>query len=471
MLKKITIAALFLLTSVTVNGQYSLEDFISTAQKKNFTAEYNRGELEIATLVYKQYKLSANPMLMLSGNVPVFNKDNYGITQPDGTIKFLRRQQNYSNIGFAIAQPLPFTGGTLSLNSELYRFDDFETKTKQYNSTPVFLQWQQPLFAYNRYKWDKLIEPLKWHEAKQTYALQQNQLANEICTAFFDVIDAQTDQQLADVNLSYSSVNLSHEKRKLQLGTSTEDKVMQLEIQLLNNEREKENAKLAVQTAIARLKLIINSTDTSTYELRIPENLPKLTIDKEPLLGEAKKQLPQYIGFQRKLIEAKSNTAQVIAQNNQVNLTASYGLTNSAATLSSIYQNPNDQQRFSIGFTVPLITWGKNKNSINTAKLKEEQIELANKIEEAKMIAEIASIINEIPLLQKNIITSKMIDTLTQKRFAIANRMFETGKVSLLELQAAQTEKDNARRNYIRALRKFWENLYLLRVKTNAKIF
>jgi outer membrane protein TolC len=49
--------------------------------------------------------------------------------------------------------------------------------------------------------------------------------------------------------------------------------------------------------------------------------------------------------------------------------------------------------------------------------------------------------------------------------------MFETGKVSLLELQAAQTEKDNARRNYIRALRKFWENLYLLRVKTNAKIF
>lgn len=458
-------------TSLTVWGQHSLEDFISLANQKSFKAAYNKRELEIATLAYRQYKLSANPVISLGGNAPVYNKDNYGITQPDGTIKFLRRSQNYSNAVFGISQPLPFTGGSIALNTELYRFDDLVAKTKQYNGTPVFLQWQQPLFAYNRFKWDKQIEPLKWREAKQTFTLQQNQLANEICTAFFDVIDAQTDQQLAEVNLSYSSVNLTQEKRKLQLGTSTEDKVMQLEIQLLNNQREKENAKLALQNAFARLKLLINSTDTSTYELSIPENLPQLSIHKEALLEETKKQLPEYIKFQRKLLEAKSNTAQVKAQNNQVNLTASYGLTNSASTLSSIYQNPNDQQRFSIGFTVPLITWGKNKNSINTAKLQEEQVALANKSEESKMIAEIVSIINEIPLLQKNIITSKKIDTLTQKRFAIANRLFETGKISLLELQAAQTEKDNARRNYIRALRKFWENLYLLRLKTNTRVF
>lgn len=471
MLRKTTIAAVSTVSFLTSWGQHSLEECISLAYQHSFKAAYNKKELDIATLAYRQYRLSANPVISLGGNAPVYNKDNYGITQPDGTIKFLRRSQNYSNIVFGISQPLPFTGGTIALNTELYRFDDFVAKTKQYNGTPVFLQWQQPLFAYNRFKWDKLIEPLKWQEAKQTFTLQQNQLAYEICKAFFDVIDAQTDQQLADVNLSYSSVNLTQEKRKLQLGTSTEDKVMQLEIQLLNNDREKENATLTVQTAFARMKLIINSTDTSTYELQLPENLPQLSIHKEALLEEAKKQLPEYIGFQRKLLEARSKTAQVKAQNNQVNITASYGLTNSAATLSSVYQNPNDQQRFSIGFTVPLITWGKNKNSINTARLLEKQAELNNKSEEATIIAEIARIINEIPLLQKNILISKKIDTLTRKRFVIANRLFETGKISLLELQAAQTEKDNARRNYTRALRKFWENLYLLRLKTNTKVF
>ena len=82
------------------------------------------------------------------------------------------------------------------------------------------------------------------------------------------------------------------------------------------------------------------------------------------------------------------------------------------------------------------------------------------------MLEEIASLINELPVLKNNIGQSLALDTLSQKRFLITTRLYQSGKASLLELQAAQTEKDNAKRNYIAALRKFWESYYLLKART-----
>lgn len=68
--------------------------------------------------------------------------------------------------------------------------------------------------------------------------------------------------------------------------------------------------------------------------------------------------------------------------------------------------------------------------------------------------------------MQRNVQQSLLLDTLSQKRFAITNRLFQSGKANLLELQAAQTEKDNSKRNYITTVRKFWESYYLFRAKT-----
>jgi outer membrane protein TolC len=244
---------------------------------------------------------------------------------------------------------------------------------------------------------------------------------------------------------------------------------LQLEIQELNTLREAAAAQLRIDKARLYLQLVVNSPDISRLEIQLPDNLPILNLDKQQLLTDAKKQLPLYINFQKEILEAKSNTARVKAQNNQVNLTASYGLTNTANNIPAIYQNPNDQQRFSIGFAIPLITWGKNKNSIAAARLQEKQAELINKAEEARWLSEITSLINELPALQRNVTAARRIDTLTQKKYSITNRLFQSGKASLLELQAAQSEKDIARRNYIQALRQFWESWYLLKVKTNSE--
>ena len=465
MLKKPLIVFYLLLLHTALTAQITLEQTIELAKRNSYAAQLSGNENKLAALNYTAFKLAGKPSLFFYGNAPVYNKDNYAVTQPDGSIKFLPRSQNYSNVGIGFSQPINFTGGTLAINTDLYRFDNFVTKTKQYNGTPFFLRLTQPLFKYNAYTWDKLIVPLKLQEAALTQKADILQIEYDVCKLYFDIAEAQSNEQLAISNLQNSNANLTIEKRRAQLGVSTEDKVLQLEMQQINSQQQQRAAQLTIQQAFLALHTFINSADTANRQLEIPEQLPAISIDKEKIIAVAKKNLPQYLSFQRKKLEAQSKTDEAQKQGRQIDLVASYGLNNAATNLSAIYRNPQDQQRFSIGFAIPVADWGKRKNNMAVAKLQEEQVEINNKQEEAKLISEIINLVNELPVLKSNATQSLLLDTLSQKRFSITNRLFQSGKVSLLELQAAQAEKDNARRNYIAALRRFWESYYLLKVK------
>lgn len=469
MLKYLLIAFFFLL-QLSLQAQNTLEGFINIAVNKSYTIQLADKNLQLAKLAYNSYKTSLKPTLSFNGNVPVFNKDNYAVTQPDGSILFRNRSQNYSNIGFVFSQPVAATGGTVSVNTDLYRFDDFVAKTKQYNGTPVFLRLSQPLFRYNAFKWNRRIEPLKLQEASLQQKALLHQSAYEICLLYFDIVTAQLNEQLAATNFQNSTTNLAIEKRRVQLGVSTEDKVLQLEMQQINSLQNQVAAQLNIRQSFLALQTYINNTDTSITLLQLPEKLPVLEIDKEKVINAAKNHLPQYLSYQRKKLEAESKMAEAKLQGKQIDIIASYGLNNAAANLADIYRNPQDQQRFSIGFNIPIADWGRRKNSLATAKLLQEQIEISYRQEEAELVREITNLFFELPVLQVNIQQALTLDTISQRRLAIANRLFQSGKVSLLELQSAQTEKDNAKRNYLAAIRKLWESYYLLKLKTGIEL-
>jgi outer membrane protein TolC len=447
------------------HGQHNLQGYIVQATQSSLPAQQSQTAFQLAQAHFKTFQLTNKPSLSAYGNIPSYNKDNYAVTQPDGNIRFLPRSQNYSNAGIGFTQPIGLTGGSLSVNTDLYRFDNFTAHTKQYNGTPVFVRLSQPLFQYNAYKWDKQTAPLRLQEAEQTYKAAQLQTEYEVCRLFFTVLAAQEDEKLATANLENSNTNLAIERRRVQLGVSTEDKVLGLEVQQINSQQQQTTALLNIRKAFLELYNYINSTDTGIKKLQLPEVLPEPVPDKKTIIGHAKKNLPQYIAFQRKRKETEAKLSQAKMQGRQIDLSASYGLNNVAADIPAIYKNPQDQQRFSIGFTIPIAEWGKRKNSLSVAKLQQEQMEISIKQEEAKLLLDIAVLVDELPVLRNNISQSLALDTLSQKRFVITNRLFQSGKASLLELQAAQSEKDNARRNYIVSLQRFWEGWYLLRAK------
>lgn len=98
-----------------------------------------------------------------------------------------------------------------------------------------------------------------------------------------------------------------------------------------------------------------------------------------------------------------------------------------------------------------------------TARALEKLTEVNNEFEEATIYQEITSLIRNIELLTSNISLGITTDSVAQRRYVIANNLYQLGKLSVTDLNLAQAEKDNARRTYIYALRAYWDAYYALR--------
>ena len=312
-------------------------------------------------------------------------------------------------------------------------------------------------------KWRKKIEPLKLEESRKEYVQEIENIAQQTARLYFDVLDAQSNMEIAGVNLQNTNVNYEIEKKRVNLGTTTEDKLLQLELQTLRSKQDLEKAKYDYEIAQLNLKTLIGSKTDSALYLTVPAKNPVLIVNLVDAFAYAKKNRSEFISFERKKQEAIRDVAQAKAAKQQVNLVASYGLNNAANQLGSVYQNPNDQQRFSLGFNIPMIDWGRRKARYNTAKAIEKLTETTNEFDEATIYQEITTLVKNIELLKSNITLAQKTDSVAQRRFAIANNLYQIGKLSVTDLNLAQSEKDNSRRTYISALRDYWNAYYLLR--------
>lgn len=469
-MKRIFALTAMLLIIQKLNGQStnnkSLIEIISLAQAQSSRSKVVKTEKEISYYQYQTYKSGFKPQINFYGNAPVYNKEFYGVRQPDGTILYKSINQNNSNLGLGISQQIPFTGGSVSLNTNLVRFDDFNSKTKQFNGTPIYLLFNQPLFGVNEIKWQKIIEPLRFEESSKKYILEMENIALQAINFYFDVLEAQSNIDIATINLDNAKQNYEIEKKRVNLGTTTEDKLLQLELQVLRNNQDIEKAKYDLQISQLNLRTFIGTKINEDFEFTIPEVVPQIVISLSDALFYAKKNRPDYISFVRKLSEAERDVALAKAEKRQVNLLASYGLNNVGENISNVYKNPNAQQRFSIGFNIPIIDWGRRNARYNTAKALEKLITANNELDGATIEQEITTFVKNIELLKSNITLGKITDSVAQRRFVISNSLYQLGKLSITDLNFAQNEKDNARRSYINALRAYWNSYYMIRAAT-----
>jgi outer membrane protein TolC len=441
----------------------SLSQVIELAKSQSPGYKLAQTQKEINYYEYLTYKSEFNPQISFYGNAPVYNKEYFGVRQPDGAIKFQSINQNYANLGFGISQQIPLTGGEISLNTDLTRFDDFNSKTKRYNGTPIYFRLSQPLFAFNELKWRKKIEPLKFEESKREYIQEIETLAQQSVKLYFDLLDVHNNIIIATSNLKAAEVNYEIEQKRINLGTTTEDKLLQLELQVLINQQNLEKARYAFQIAQLNLKTFIGLKDNDVFEPLVPQIISSFTVHVEKAIEHAKQNRAEFISFERKRQEAQRNLAQAKAAKQQVNLVASYGLNNIGDNISSIYRDPRDQQRLNLGFNIPIIDWGRRSARYNTTRALEKLTAFNNELDEAVLLQEIITLVTNFELLKGNIAIARKTDSVAQRRYGIANNLYQVGKLTISDLGRAQDEKDNAQRDYISALRAYWDIYYMLR--------
>jgi outer membrane protein len=441
---------------------------ISLSQSTNFKIAQSIKDNK--NFQFNNFKIGLRPQLTLSGNAADFSHDYLPVVQPDGTIIFQPRLQNYSSLNLSLSQQISATGGSIAINSNLVRFDDFDRRLKQYSGIPINLSINQPLFAFNNIKWDKRIQVLKHTEAEKDFIHDIYNISLQSANYFFEVILAQIDLDLAGKNLKDQKALLKIEERKINLGTTTLDKILQLKLQMLRSVQEESIAGLNRKSAVMRLKNFSGINDTTSFVAQIPMDFPSINITSEKAIEIALNNRSEIVAYKRKRIEAERDLEQARRDRFKANVIASVGLNNTASRFANIYEVPNSQQSFTLGLSLPLIDWNRRKSQIDIAESNLKTVVSTNVQDELSLKQEIITLVDNIQLIYKNIEVAKETDSIAQQRSVLINDQFKFGKVSVTELGIASSEKDNAKRALISSIKEFWISFYQLQLLIGAPL-
>ena len=442
---------------------YSLDNIIDKAKGQSPLAKQAETRKENRYWQYRFFRSNYNPQLALSGNIPRYSSQIQPIGQDDGTINFVQVPQVNSDLNLGLFQPIALTGGNVSVNTRTSQFVNFETDASQWRSTVVDLTLNQPIFAFNQLKWDRQTEPIRYEESRRSYVEEMEFVSRSAVDRFFDYLDAQVNYQIAEFNLANNDTIYNIEKGRYNIGTASEDKLLQVELQLLRSQQDLTQARLDLQTSRLALRVFIGLNENESFDLELPEDIPVFPVEENLALQYAKSNRSDFIAFERRRLEAERDVAQAKGQRFRIDLNASFGLNNTGSTFDESFQDPESQQFANISLNIPIVNWGRNEARLKTALANKKLTDYVIAQEEQNFEQEILTLVRQLDVLKQQIEISKKSDEVAQKRYEVAQNRYLIGKIDITNLNIALTEKDNAKRSYISALRSYWIAYFDLR--------
>ena len=414
---------------------------------------------------HRTYKAEYLPSLTLNGTFPDFNRSLVRYQFEDGTYKYIEENSNTTSLGLALNQNIGLTGGRIFARSNLERTDFFgANEGMNYMSVPIQIGFNQPIFGFNQLKWKRKVEPLKYLEAKRTYIESMETISGEAIRYFFDLVLAQQNLQTAMLNYANTDTLYQIAKGRYNIGTIAENDLLQMELSFLNAGSAVNEAEIDLQFRKFRLKSFLGLSDQYDVQLIVPDFFPKTVLKYEEVLNLAKSNNPRMVQFDRTLIESDRNVAQAKADRGfSANLFATYGLTQRAEDFQDVYKDPMDQQGVRVGVGIPILDWGQGRGRVKMAESGREVVR--TNIQQALVDFEqdVYLKVMQFNLQETQLQISAKADTIAQSRYNVTKERFLIGRIDVIELNIAQTERDNARTRYISSMRNYWQFYFDMR--------
>ena len=444
-----------------------LEAAVELARGQSISAKQAATQKETAYWRWRSYQSDFKPQLSLSGSLPSFTRSFLEVTQPDGNIAFLPVSYNNSSLNLELSQRISRTGGTVFAQKQLQRFDNFIQNSTLYNGIPFAIGIQQPLSQFNLWKWDKQTEPLQYNESQQQYLENMEQVALDATVYYFNLLIAQVNLQIAQTNLSSSDTLYKIANQKLALGKISQNDILQLQLGVLNAQKDLASANQAAEVAQLQLKTHLSYRGDEKLALEIPSPGPAFSVDASKASQEALNNRADAIAFKRRLLEASRELNRAKSNNGfNATLTAAFGLSNRGNQPLDIYQKPQDREFIQLEFSVPLMDWGRSRSRTATAKANLQLTQQTVEQDRMSFEQEVFTQVTLMGMLQQQVSLNARADQIAAERFKIAQDRFLLSDLSITDLSIAIQEKDRAKRDYILVLRDYWRAYYTLRLLT-----
>ena len=467
-----SILVIFISSIDKIEGQeikkLTFQEVIKLSEEQSPNALMAKHRFRASYWQYRTFVAQYRPSLTLTGTTPDYSNSYDKVWNSQTNGYDYQATNTLSNLGsLALSQNIGFTGGTIFMNSDLTMFNDFENDSKKYITTPLSIGLTQPLFRYNALKWQKKTEPLKFEAAKKTFLSNIEAVHQQAVMIFFSLAQAQINKQIAEMNYSNADTLFRIAQGRYQLGTIAEDELLQMQLSWLNAETARKQADMNLRDREIRLRSFLGFNDNVRIELIIPEEIPSLQVSTQEVFDLAMQNNPEMLNQQLTILTAQSSVAQAKAEKGlNANLTASYGLRDQDPDFNLAYQDPNKQQRVRIGFTLPILDWGLGRGKF---KMAQSSLELAQ-VQSNQAIVDFQQNlyldVEQFNLQKSQVEIAAKSDTVAMKRYEVTKQRFLIGKIAVLDLNDADSRKDQNKRAYLQSLQDYWNYFYNIRSLT-----
>ncbi|MFA7489212.1 MAG: TolC family protein [Mariniphaga sp.] len=470
---KIIFFTLILFSGFSLRSQekkyLTLDDVIDIASQQSLDAFRNKNMYLSSYWEFRYFKADRLPTLSIEATPFDFNRSMQKVYNYDeNRDEYKSREDLSSEVALLLNQNVGLTGGRIFARSELNLTEKLgEDRISSYSSTPFSIGYSQTINGYNNLKWTARIEPLKFEKAKKDFIQSKEELGIKATRRFFDLVDAQIEVKIATTNLANADTLYKIGTGRFQVGTVTQDELLNLELGFMNAQLALTRAQIGLERAQAQLNSFLGYDKNTKIECIIPNSLPDLHIEATEAITKAYENNPEIINQQQRLLEEDRRVKQAKSQSGiSGDLYALYGLNQNAQELGLVYQDPLDRQRLQVGVNIPVLDWGRRKGRLAMAESNREVVRISINQEKIDFEQNVIMNVMEFNLQADQVLSRAKADTIAQLGYDVTQQRFLIGKVDVTKLNLARNDQESARRAYINALRSYWNYYFTIRQLT-----
>ncbi len=363
-----------------------------------------------------------------------------------------------ASASFVVSQPIKLTDGLLTVRNNFGYQDNYSEannsvyKDKGFNNY-LYIQYDQPIFTYNRLKLNLDRNKLNLETATMAYAIEMLNLEYQVNQAFYSIYQKQTAVQIAEDEFVNQKISLEIIRGKVDAGLSAKEELLQGELNYATSESNLDNTRVDLENAKDQFKLIIGMSLFKDISVESDIDFKLIYVNLEKAIENGLSQRLELTQRNIDLKMAEFNLTETASENEfRGDISLSVGVMGNNEYFSDIYETPTNSPSLGLTFSIPLFDWGQRKARIKAAEINYQSKEINFKDQENDIIINIRSTYRNLQNLVNQIDIARQNEKNAQLTYDINLERYKNGDLTSIDLQRFQNQLSEKKTNLVNAL-------------------
>ncbi len=363
-----------------------------------------------------------------------------------------------ASASFVVSQPIKLTDGLLTVRNNFGYQDNYSEannsvyKDKGFNNY-LYIQYDQPIFTYNRLKLNLDRNKLNLETATMAYAIEMLNLEYQVNQAFYSIYQKQTAVQIAEDEFVNQKISLEIIRGKVDAGLSAKEELLQGELNYATSESNLDNTRVDLENAKDQFKLIIGMSLFKDISVESDIDFKLIYVNLEKAIENGLSQRLELTQRNIDLKMAEFNLTETASENEfRGDISLSVGVMGNNEYFSDIYETPTNSPSLGVTFSIPLFDWGQRKARIKAAEINYQSKEINFKDQENDIIINIRSTYRNLQNLVNQIDIARQNEKNAQLTYDINLERYKNGDLTSIDLQRFQNQLSEKKTNLVNAL-------------------